>query len=115
MVSVVQNQMPTTHISPATSASLSVADKKDDTQLISKSLVQDREVDMEKLNKKLNSIAKEQSLDVSFGYDKELNKVYINVVDKNSGEVIRKLPSQEAMNFAKSMKEAVGKLLDKRG
>jgi len=53
-------------------------------------------------------------LDVSFAYDKELNKVYINVIDKDSGKVIRKLPSEEAMKFAKSIKESIGKLLDRR-
>jgi flagellar protein FlaG len=71
--------------------------------------------DIPKLVDKLNDISEKEPLSVSFGYDEELGKVFINVVDKNSGEVIRKLPSEEAMKFAKSIKETVGKLLDKRG
>jgi flagellar protein FlaG len=72
-------------------------------------------LDIPKLVNELNDISQKEPLSVSFGYDEELGKVFINVVDKNSGEVIRKLPSEEAMKFAKSIKETVGKLLDKRG
>jgi len=84
-----------------------VANKKD---LIEKN----SDVDLKKLTDELNSKAKDSHLDVSFAYDKELNKVYINVIDKDSGKVIRKLPSEEAMKFAKSIKESIGKLLDRR-
>ncbi len=67
------------------------------------------------LTEQLNTQVQNENIDISFGYDKELNKVYISVVDKNSGKEIRKLPSDEALKFAKSMKESLGRLLDRRG
>ena len=72
-------------------------------------------VDMPKLTEELNSMAQKENLDISFGYNKKLDKVFINVVDKNSGEVIQKLPSEEAMKFAEGMHDLIGKLLDKKG
>ncbi len=120
MVSLTTNSLATTHISPTTSVGNSVADRSSQTDLKATALqdsgkVPNKTNDIENLTKKLNQVAQDENLSVSFGYDKELNKVYINVIDKESGKVIRKLPSEEAMRFAKSIKEAVGKLLDKRG
>jgi flagellar protein FlaG len=75
----------------------------------------EKTVDMEKLSKELNHIAAKENLDISFGYNEKIDKVFINIVDKSSGEVIRKLPSEEAIKFAEGMKELLGKLFDKKG
>ena len=72
-------------------------------------------VDMVALTGSLNAKAESANLDISFGYNKKIDKVFINVVDKNSGEVIQKLPSEEAMKFAEGMHDLIGKLLDKKG
>ncbi len=79
------------------------------------SLGADKNVDMQKLTKELNQNANDANLNISFGYNKELNKTVITVVDKSSGEVITKLPSEDAMKFAQGMKELQGKLLDRKG
>ena len=70
---------------------------------------------LEDLTRQLNTKAQNENLDITFGYDKDLNKVYISVIDKHSGKEIRKLPSDEALKFAKSIKESLGRLLDRRG
>jgi flagellar protein FlaG len=117
MVSVTNVQTPT-HIYNATSASISVdalKSAKPELKMVAQTDKSQEEVNIPSLVNELNKISEEEPLSVSFGYDEELGKVYINVTDKNSGEVIRKLPSEEAMKFAKSIKETVGKLLDKRG
>jgi flagellar protein FlaG len=72
-------------------------------------------VDMETLTNKLNKVSQDEHLDISFGYNKKIDRVFINVVDKNTGDVIRKLPSEEAMKFAEGVKEMLGKILDKKG
>jgi flagellar protein FlaG len=73
------------------------------------------DVDMPKLAEALNTMAQKENLDISFGYNKKIDKVFINIVDKNSGEIIRKLPSEEAIKFAEGMEDLLGKLFDKKG
>ena len=70
---------------------------------------------MSDLTHQLNQKAQTESLSVVFGFDRELNQSYISVIDKDSGREIRKLPSEDALKFAKSMKESLGRLLDRRG
>jgi flagellar protein FlaG len=84
---------------------------KVDSSIESKS----KSYNIEDLTNKLNERAKSENLSISFTYNEKLNRSIINVIDKKSGEVIRKLPSDEAIKFAESIKEAVGKLLDKKG
>ena len=64
---------------------------------------------------KFNKMSEELNLDVKFAYNDKIDQVYLNVIDKHTGRVIRKLPSEEAMKISESMKELVGALLDKRG
>jgi len=72
-------------------------------------------IDMPKLTSKLNQVAELENLDISFGYNEKIDKVIINVVDNNTGEVIRKLPSEDAVKFAEGMEDMLGKLFDKKG
>ncbi len=72
-------------------------------------------VDMPKLTEELNKLSETKNLDISFGYNEKIDKVIINVLDKNTGEVIRKLPSEDAVKFAEGVEEMLGKLLDKKG
>jgi len=72
-------------------------------------------VDMPKLTEQLNKLAERENLDVSFGYNEKIDRVIINVLDKNTGEVIRKLPSEDAVKFAEGMEDMLGKLFDSKG
>ncbi len=65
--------------------------------------------------KKFNEMSESLNLDVKFAYNDKIDQVYLNVIDKNTGRVIRKLPSEEAMKISESMKDLVGALLDKKG
>jgi len=64
---------------------------------------------------KFNEMSDKLNLDVKFAYNEKIDQVYLNVIDKNTGQIIRKLPSEEAMKISESMKELVGNLLDKKG
>ncbi len=73
--------------------------------------VEDPKVVSQELNKMSDSL----NLDIKFAYNEKINTVYINVTDKNTGEVIRKLPTEEAMKIKESMQDLVGVLFDKKG
>ena len=70
---------------------------------------------MQQIEQKLNDIASSEDINVKFAYNEKLNMSYISVIDKNTGEEIRKLPSEEAMKISESMKELVGVMFDKKG
>ena len=73
------------------------------------------DADMQNIVKELNTKSADAKLDISFGFNQELHASFISVVDKLSGQVIRKMPSEEAMKFAEGLAEINGKLLDKKG
>jgi len=118
------NSFVLTHISHATFAGISVENKgvsqisvdsnnRVDVDIKDKS--NNQSLNHQNIVDELNKISEEKPLSISFTYDKELNRSYINIIDKESGKVIRKLPSEEAIKFAKSIKESIIKLMDKRG
>jgi len=64
---------------------------------------------------KFNKMSEDLNLDVKFAYNDKIDQIYLNVIDKHTGRVIRKLPSEEAMKISESMKELVGTLMDQKG
>lgn len=76
---------------------------------------EDHKTILKESTEKFNQMSEDLNLDVKFAYNDKIDQVYLNVIDKHTGRVIRKLPSEEAMKISESMKELVGALLDKRG
>ncbi len=74
-----------------------------------------QEIKPEKISQEFNTISKDLNLDVKFAYNAKIDTVYINVTDKNTGEIIKKLPTEEAMKIKESMQDLVGVLFDKQG
>ena len=70
---------------------------------------------LKKSTEQFNKMSDELNLDIKFAYNDKIDQIYLNVIDKNTGRVIRKLPSEEAMKISESMQELVGNLLDKKG
>ncbi len=70
---------------------------------------------LKKTTKEFNKLSDELKLDIKFAYNDKLDQVYLNVVDKNTGKVIRKLPTEAAMKISESMKDLIGTLFDKKG
>ena len=106
---------PMTYTAPTAKTPSPVEEIRMDTHQTEQTKDNNKNVDMEKLTTQLNKISQEENLSVSFAYNEKINRVYINVVDKNSGDVIRKLTSEEAMKFAESMQDVLGKLFDTKG
>lgn len=50
------------------------------------------------------------SVSVQFQIDPDLNDVIVKVIDKDSGEVIRQMPSEEVVRIAKAMDSLKGLL-----
>ncbi|OIO73347.1 MAG: flagellar biosynthesis protein FlaG [Zetaproteobacteria bacterium CG1_02_53_45] len=72
---------------------------------------QDVEKAIQQANQAVSSMPSES---ISFGYEEKLGQLFVQVKDKESGEVIREIPSKEFIQHRIFMKEMVGILLDKQ-
>ncbi len=52
---------------------------------------------------------------LKFGFHDKSDTYYVSVIDANTEEVIRKFPTEEAMQLSAKMKELVGMIFDKKG
>lgn len=64
---------------------------------------------------KLNDEIAPLSNDIRFGFSEEIGQMMVNVIDANTGEVIRQFPTKEAIQIMTKMKELIGMLFDKKG
>lgn len=101
-----------THTAPTAKTPSPAPIMRTDTQQVD---AVNKDIDMPKLTAHLNKVAESEHLDISFGYNEKIDRVIINVMDKNTGEIIRELPSEDAVKFAEGMEELLGKLFDRKG
>lgn len=71
------------------------------------------EEELKELTKQLNKELGSKDLDVKFAYDEKLEELYVMVYEHDSEKIVRKIPSEDAMNLSIKMKEIAGTLLDK--
>lgn len=83
------------------------SDQKKDETSDSDSKVTSLE-DAKKLAKESNKILENVQRNLEFKVDDATKQVVMTIVDKESGEVIRQLPSEEALALAKRMLDADG-------
>lgn len=57
----------------------------------------------------------DSKIEFSFGMNDELNQSFVSIAEKGSGELIRKIPSDEAMKLMAKMREVIGIIFDKKG
>lgn len=72
-------------------------------------------VDQERLLNSLervNRYAAVQEVSLRLEQDEELGQFVVNVVDKDTGEAIRQIPSEHALELAKRIEESMGLLFD---
>ena len=62
----------------------------------------------------LNKMMREQGRHVSFSIDEQLDQRVVRVVDNDSGEVIRQIPSEQMMHAMKQIHRVMGLLFDRR-
>lgn len=63
----------------------------------------------EKLNRQMQAL----DTNIRFAYNDKINSLYVNVMEVKTGEVIRKIPSEQVMKLSEYFREAVGVLFDK--
>lgn len=73
---------------------------------------------VQKLNatvEKLNDNMKALDTNVKFGFNDEINIMFVNVMERSTGKMIRKIPTEEAMLLSEKMQEIIGTIFDKKG
>ncbi|MBL0687685.1 MAG: flagellar protein FlaG [Sulfurospirillum sp.] len=65
--------------------------------------------------KKLNDNMKTLDTNVEFAFNDEIGIMFINVIEKNTGKMIRKIPTEEAMLLSQRMQEIIGTIFDTKG
>lgn len=63
---------------------------------------------------RLNSYVQNLRRDLQFRVDENSDRVIVTVVDSESGEVIRQIPSEEVMAVAHSLQQTHGLLVNER-
>ncbi|WP_458701420.1 FlaG family protein [Sulfurospirillum sp. 1307] len=73
---------------------------------------------VEKLNdtvKKLNRDMEALDTNIKFGFNDKISMMYVNVMERSTGKMIRKIPTEEAMALSEKMREIIGTIFDKKG
>jgi flagellar protein FlaG len=61
---------------------------------------------------KMNLSMTAASQDLQFSVDEDSKKTVVKLIDRNTHEVLRQMPTKEALEIAKSLDKAMGKLID---
>jgi flagellar protein FlaG len=62
----------------------------------------------------INQSLRQASIGVQFEFDKEANTMVTKVMDVESGEVIRQMPSEEVVRFSKALGKLQGLLVSQK-
>ena len=73
------------------------------------------ENELRELSKKLNDEMKRVGTDLNFSYNENIPGLKVTVKESNSEKVIREIPSKEAIELMKRMREVIGVNSDKQG
>lgn len=103
----VQNTEPIRQVETSVETSKSVRQNKQDENEVNETLNQ--------TVKELNSQMETLETNVKFGFNDKIDAMFVNVIERSSGKMIRKIPTEEAMSLAEKMKEIVGMIFDKKG
>ncbi len=79
---------------------------------------QDKKEIQKQLNntvKKLNNQMDSLNINIKFGFNDKIDTLFVDVTERSTGKLIRKIPSEETMKLAEKMKEIIGMIFDKKG
>lgn len=63
---------------------------------------------------RLNELMKDGQRSLNFSVDKDLDEVVIKVMDTETEELIRQIPNEEALKFAKNLEGVLGVIFNDR-
>ena len=82
-------------------------------------LTQSQKAELEKklleLAKDLNKEMKFINTSLMFDYEDSISSLVLTIKQRDSGEIIRKIPTDEAMELMKKMRDIISVILDARG
>ncbi len=81
--------------------------KKEETSSSTVSLSEVREA-VNELNAKID----QQAVSVNFDVDKETGRIVVQVKDVDTGDILRQIPSEDMLEFARNASKGVGVTLD---
>lgn len=70
--------------------------------------------ELKALTDELNSQMSVLNTSIRFGFNDKLDQMYVNVIDSQTNDIIRKIPSDEIQALAAKMKELIGIIFDKK-
>ncbi len=111
----VQSAQPTVDTSMSTRRSVEKVEQNADA---SKKQSLDKKDIKQQLNntiKHLNDHMKSLDTNITFGFNDKIDTMFVNVMERSTGKIIRKIPTEEAMDLSEKMKEIVGMIFDKKG
>ncbi len=74
----------------------------------------DEEEKLKDAAEKANEFIKSMDNELQFSVDKDTEKVVVKVVDKQTGDVIRQIPSKEMLEIAKALDTLHGMIIRKK-
>lgn len=86
-------------------------------QRMQESLQETNEVSAEELQAaidRLNELMKDGQRSLAFSVDDDLGEVVVKVMDKKTDELIRQIPNEEALKFAKNLEGVLGVIFNDR-
>jgi flagellar protein FlaG len=92
---------------------LSVAEKADVDRALSIRSITEVADDIEDAIDTLNSALAKAPTKAIISHDDQLNRYIVKIADESSGEVIREIPSEAVLKFARNLQEIKGLLFDK--
>ncbi|MDE5591846.1 MAG: flagellar protein FlaG [Helicobacter sp.] len=75
--------------------------------------VEERKQQLNELAQQLNKELSPLNTNISFGFNEDIKGMYVSVTEKNTNRLIRKIPSDEAMELMAKMREIVGIIFNK--
>lgn len=79
------------------------------------SSVQELQKELQNLTDQLNEEMNPLNMNVKFGFSDDIESMFVTVSEKDTNKLIRKIPSDEAIELMKKMREIVGIIFDKKG
>jgi flagellar protein FlaG len=89
---------------------MNVTNKSESLQFNEKDVDKKVQKIIEELNQEMETL----HTTIRFGFNDEIDQMYVTVIDTRNNEVIRQIPSEQAMKLAEKMKELVGMLFDEK-
>jgi len=69
---------------------------------------------LEPVIEQLNELIRDSQRSLSFRVDDDLDKLVVSVVNPETDEIIRQMPSEESLKFAKSLEGVMGIIFNER-